>query len=349
MEFVPPRCPNPECSNHQAPEPGFYERHGYYHAACRDRAQVRYRCCKCRRTFSRQTFRHDYRDRRPETNEGLFAYLTSGVGLRQAGRYLGLSIGSVLRKKSKIARTSELLHGRLCQTLPAGRTFLIDEEESYEGASIRPVTMPVVIELETWFVVGSAVGSIRRLAPEGTRRREKQDADEAKHGTRADQSAERVRDVLTQLRKLVGDAPLTLRSDQKSSYATIAREVFGDRLVHETTSGKAPRTTSNPLFAINTTMAMTRDNCGRLRRRTWLVSKKAAMLAEHLHIFTVYRNYVRRRFNRDKPDWPSARFLGLLERSLEVSEVLGWRQDWGERSVSPTCGEGGAADVAVAS
>ena len=110
----------------------------------------------------------------------------------------------------------------------------------------------------------------------------------------------------------------------------------GDRLEHQTTSGKDARTTFNPLFPINTTLAMTRDNCGRLRRKSWLVSKQALWLRRHMAIFTVYRNYVRRRFNRDKPTETPGKFLELLPRQLTPSEVVRWRQDWGERSPAPT-------------
>jgi hypothetical protein len=95
------------------------------------------------------------------------------------------------------------------------------------------------------------------------------------------------------------------------------------------------RNTHNPLFPINTTLAMTRDNCGRLRRRSWLVTKKAERLQNHLHIFIIYRNYVRRRFNRDKETDTPAKFLGLLPRNLHRCEVLAWRQDWGDRSIHP--------------
>jgi hypothetical protein len=45
---------------------------------------------------------------------------------------------------------------------------------------------------------------------------------------------------------------------------------------------------------------MTRDNLGRLRRQSWLVTKKGEYLRGHMNLFLVYRNYVRKRFNRDK-------------------------------------------------
>ena len=160
------------------------------------RTHWRRRCLGCGKGFSRQTFRHDYRDRRPECNAPLFTLVNSGVGLRQIGRVLGLDIKSVQRKHRKIARTCEPLHANLAPSLPAGGTYLLDEEETFEGASIRPLTMPVLIEAESWLVVSTSVGSIRRLATPGSKRRALQDEDERVNGVRPDQSRECVKQVL---------------------------------------------------------------------------------------------------------------------------------------------------------
>ena len=334
MQFVPPRCPNQSCEQHAKPAPGFCRRRGWYYPACRTEGVPRFRCRSCRCSFSRQTFRHDYRDRRPEANQPLFWMLVSGTGLRQAGRVLRLGIRAVQQKQRKMAAMCAHLHGNLCQQLPAGRTFVLDEEETYEGASIRPLTMPVLIEKETWFVVATGVAPIRRLAPVGSARRLRQDLDE-KHGIRPDRSRECVERVLNVLASKVAAGAIVLHTDQKASYGTIAKALFGDRLTHVTTAGALVRHTHNPLFPINTTLAMTRDNCGRLRRHSWLVTKLAIYLQAQLFIFTVYRNYVRRRFNRDKEADTAAKLLGLLPRNLRDHELLAWRQDWGDRSIHP--------------
>ena len=80
--------------------------------------------------------------------------------------------------------------------------------------------------------------------------------------------------ALGRLASVAPSGPLTLRTDEKKTYRAVIREQFGPRAWHETTLGSRARTTANPLFAINTTMAMTRDNNGRLRRRSWLVTQK---------------------------------------------------------------------------
>jgi len=299
----------------------------------------RFLCSACGRGFSRQTFRHDYRDRRPHDNPRLFLLLVSGVGLRQSGRVLGMDVRAVQQKLWKMAATLSGMHGNLSRRLPANRRWLLDEEETYEGASIRPLTMPVLIEKETWFVAATAVGSIRRLAKAGSARRLRQERDE-RNGRRPDQSSQCVRAVLQALADLVPEGSVVLHTDQKASYATIAARVFGDRLRHVTTAGTLVRDTHNPLFPINTTLAMSRDNCGRLRRRSWLVTKQARRLQDQMTIFLVYRNYVRRRFNRDKEAETPARLLGLLPRQLRRHEVLAWRQDWGDHSIHPMSHDG---------
>lgn len=341
MKFVPPFCPNQDCERHLEPRPRFCVGHGYYQPRCRAAPVPRYRCRDCRCTFSVQTFRQDYRDRRPEVNERLFEQLVSGIGYRQSARLLKMGVNSVQWKARKLARYAGQLHDNLCRKLPAGRTFVLDEEETYEHASIRTLTMPVLIEKDTWFVVATAVGSTRRLAPAGTKRRAWQDHEEQKRNApRPDESRECVTKVLQRLDSQLDGASLVLRSDQKSSYVTVAKEVFGDRVQHERTSGSDPRTIRNPLFPINTTLAMTRDNCGRLRRQSWLVTKKGDCLQLQMHQFVVYRNYIRKRFNRDKEPKSPAVHLQLLPRSLSFQEAIRWRQHWGVRSIHPLCLDG---------
>lgn len=334
MSFSVPRCPNTDCYLHDQPVRGRIIRWGFFLADCRDEREQRYRCKECRKTFSRQTFRHDYRDRRGDCNGRLYELLTSGMGLRQAARVLKIGATTAQKKFRKLARTCQLLHENLCVKLPTGRAYLMDEEETYEQASIRPLTVPILIEKKTCFVVATAVGSIRRLAPQGTARRRRQDKDEKRRGRRADESRERVKEVLRSLKRRVTGS-IELLTDQKSTYATLAREVFGEGVAHATTAGSAPRTTHNPLFPINLMIAMSRDNCGRLRRHSWLVSKLAHWLRGQLSIFTVFRNYSRRRFNYDKERETPAQILGLVPRQLHSWEVVRWRQDWGSRSVHP--------------
>ena len=127
---------------------------------------------------------------------------------------------------------------------------------------------------------------------------------------------------------------VVLSTDEKSTYAKLARAAFGEeRLFHKQTNSKLVRDARNPLFAINHTEAMARDHMGRLRRESWLASKKRRYLDLAIQLWMTYRNYVRRRFNYDKQS--PAQKLGFVDRRLKCGEVLSWRQDWGPESIHP--------------
>ena len=78
---------------------------------------------------------------------------------------------------------------------------------------------------------------------------------------------------------------------------------------------------------------MARDLLGRLRRESWLVSKKRRYLDLGLHLFMAYRNLVRRRFNFDRES--PAELLGFLPRRITEADALSWRQEWGRKSIHP--------------
>jgi len=334
--FRPPRCPRRDCPRHRDPVPGFYVFNGHYHPKCRAHPVPRFVCKTCRKGFSRQTFRADYRDHRPQLNAEVFKLLSSGIGLRQTSRLVGLSLRCTELKFRKIARHLRHLNANLRGPLPPGSSLQFDELETYEERrNTRPLTLPVAIHEESRFVIAAESAPIRPRGTMTPARRRAIAADEKRFGKRKDESRNAIRRVLAAAGRLTkGLRYVVLYTDEKSSYPGLAREAFGvERLVHHTTNSKLRRATWNPLFPINHTEAMARDLTGRLRRESWLVSKQGRYLNLQLQLLMAYRNYVRRRFNRDEES--PAQLLGFVPRRLRPAEVLGWRQDWGERSLHP--------------
>ena len=333
--FIPPRCPNPACPRHRDPTHGFYTRQGAYKPQCRKFAVPRFRCKTCHKGFSRQTFRADYRDHRPETNVQVLKFLVSGAGLRQTARETHLGVHSVQKKFRKLCRVLGGLNRNLLPRLPANRTYLLDELETFEDLSILPVTVPVLIEKESKLVVATGAAPIRRVRKKGSLRQRWLEGYEQQHGKRQDFSKACVKGTLRRFQHLLGGGKAVLVTDEKQLYASLCRRMFGGQVEHRRYSSKLARDTKNPLFAINHTDLMLRDNCGRLRRRTWLVSKKRKFLRLQLELFTAYRNWHRKRVNTDEPGVTPATMLGLLPRRLEWEEMLAWRQDWHLRSIHP--------------
>lgn len=95
---------------HRAPAPGFYQRWGTYQPDCRARPVPRFRCRECRRTFSRQSFHHSYRDRKPHLNPRVLEGLLAGVGVRELARRLPLSRQRILAKLKKLKATLRAVH-----------------------------------------------------------------------------------------------------------------------------------------------------------------------------------------------------------------------------------------------
>ena len=334
--FTPPRCPYWSCRAHLQPDPSLLRPHGHYRALCRPHPIPRFRCLSCLRTFSRQTFRADYRDHRPDLNAPLFQSLASGIGLRQSSRNLRLSLRCTELKFRKLARHLRRLNLNLRGNLPSWSVFQMDELETYEGRrNSRPLSVPVLIERKSRFIVWAEAATIRPRGKMTPTRLRAVEEDEKHFGKRRDRSLNALRRTLSRGRDLVGGLQhVLLETDKKTAYERMARAAFGeDRLAHRRTSSRLPRTEANPLFPINHTEAMARDLMGRLRRESWLVSKLRRYLDLGLQVFLAYRNYVRCRFNYDEES--PAELLGFAPRRLRETELIGWRQDWGGSSIHP--------------
>lgn len=335
--FEPPCCPYPDCHRNTYPQREFFVRWGRYKANCRARPVPRFRCKTCRRTFSRQTFRMDYRDHRPDLNARLFLLLASGVGLRQSSRVLRLSFRCTELKFRKIARHLRRLNLNLRAQLTGAVCFHFDELETYEGQrNTSPLTVPLLIESSTRYIVWSEAATIRPRGTMSEKRKQAVARAEKRHGKRKDNSRQAIRRTLARGAQLAPSAQtIVLSTDEKSTYPGLAEQAFGRRrLDHRTTNSKLARGSWNPLFAINHEEAIARDLSGRLRRQSWLVSKKRRYLDLGLQLHAAYRNLVRSRFNYD--DESPAQLLGFVDRKLRPEQVLSWRQDGGpERSIHP--------------
>lgn len=331
MSFLPSCCPFPHCPSRSAKNFEFCPC-GTYRRRCDGRIIRRFRCSVCHLSFSRQNFRLDYRLKRPELLARFFLDRVSKVTHRQSARNQGCSRSTEERhfrrlshhcREFQAARMAEVAAGQ-----GLGEVFLLDELETYEHhRTQQPLTVPILIERSSGFVLDVRVGTLAaRVAPgEAKKRRLELKAAGAPKPERKSESRELVKQAFGQLQAFAPrDKPLRVLTDQKPSYAQLLQERFGERCQHERTSSTRRRDLSNPLWPINHTLARVRDNVSRLVRETWAAAKKRVWLEGQLAIWTCYRNYVRGRTNRSRGTTP-AMALGVQQRRWAVPELLEWR------------------------
>ena len=328
MQFAPRFCPNSRCPfRSQAPD-NFARRHGYFYSAARGGPIVRYRCTLCRRTFSFATFRYSYRQKKPQLDATLMRLRFIVTSLRGAARLLVINRKTVVRKLLRLARHGEALHGFLLNRARLSGEFQLDELETFESNRFQPLTVPLLIEKHTYFLVGWAVAPMRRKGRLTPLQRKMRTQHEAIHGKRPYRSDGAVRRCLGLLKGRVR-GPVLLETDRKPSYQRIARRLFRRRLVHTTRDSRARRDRSNPLFPINHTNAMVRYCLARLKRRTWCVTKRRPWLTRALSVYASWFNYCRG--ITIKTNVTPAQAMGLASGRLIESEWLSWRQDWHAR------------------
>jgi len=333
--FVPPRCPYHDCRQHRAPDHRFSVRAGRYFPRCRAHPVQRFRCRCCRRTFSRQTFRADYRQKKPHINAAFLRLMVSCVGLRQAALVLQVARRTIERRFAWLGRHASDYHANQLAAATLIGPFQIDELESFEANRYQPLTVPVLIDRSSLFIVATEVGALRRKGAMTAEQRRRRAAHERVHGRRPSESPRALRGVLARLRQVVDPLiPVVLDSDRKPLYGQLGRDLFPGRFVWRRHDAAARRDRANPLFPINHTNARLRHFLSRLRRRTWCVSKRGEGLRTHLSIATLWSNYARGITNRTRTT--PAQAVGAARRAYRPEDLLAWRQDWG--GLSPRFG-----------
>jgi hypothetical protein len=88
--------------------------------------------------------------------------MVSCVGLRRAARALLVARRTVEHRFRRLAAHAECYQRNRLHGAALRGPFQLDEMESFEANRYQPVTIPVLIQRRTFFLVASAVGPLRR-------------------------------------------------------------------------------------------------------------------------------------------------------------------------------------------
>lgn len=283
-------CPNPNCEFHNKPKTRFYRKKGYFTLKHNQQKVPCYQCRSCNKRFSSRTFYTTYRQNKPHLNEPIFRLYCSATTQRRIAKLLKINRKTVVRKFLFLAQQAELEHKRRLHE----RCFNVshvqfDEMLSFEHTRLKPVSIALAVEKETFRIVDIQVAQSHyqgRLSAIAL----------AKYGPREDKSGEARRKVFNSIRsQMRGSCYIT--TDEKVIYRLeIEKQLPEAKLLQVKNRGgrlkrllcARRRNEKDSLFELNLMAARIRHDLSRMMRKSWVTTKLIDRLQKHLYLFIAY-------------------------------------------------------------
>ena len=277
-------CPNCKTENARVKRKGFF-----FKKAGRTHRVQRFFCNDCKRGFSSQTGKLSYRDHKVHLYEQVLRAGCAGVSQRRMAEMLNIHPDTLAKK---LVRVSSHVQKKNLSKLSSfkAKHIMFDEMETFEHTKCKPLSIAIAVEEKTRRIIGLEVASMPakgKLA--GISRK--------KYGLRVDERSKALESLFEKI-KISAPNLASLKSDKcprypkfsKKYFAEVDHKVFKGRRACVVGQGELKAGGFDPLFWLNHTCAMVRDNLKRLVRKTWCTTKKPAMLQCLLNIYQYYHN-----------------------------------------------------------
>lgn len=278
-------CPKCKCST-SVTKKGFFP-----HANIPGGKSQRYRCGICLIWFSQTLGTMMARQKRPQLHQPVYELLVSGVSQRRVARICGTTQITVARKLVLMSRFSNALQERrLARMKGSVEAAVFDEMETFEHSKCKPVAIAVAVEEKSRLILRVKAASMPakgHLAKISRRR----------YGRREDNRKAALGLVLTAISGVAAPS-LQVKSDECPRYPNMVK-IYLPGAVHRTFKGRRGCIVGqgelkaggrDPLFSLNQTCAMIRDNLKCLARRTWCTTKRIDRLQCRLDLYTSAHN-----------------------------------------------------------
>ena len=250
----------------------------------------RFFCKECAKSFSEQTLRIDYRHRKRRSNQIIFRLLCSGVSQRRCAMIVGVKPEAISRRVQRYGRVAEQNLKIYRKSRKEVENLVFDELETFEHSKCKPLTVPIAVEDKSRKILAISVGQI---AAKGHLSR----IALKKYGYRKCHRKKVLHDIFSDL-KYCCTSKLTIKSDQSHHYPKMVRQYFKNakyirykgRRGCIVGQGELKRGGFDPLFSLNHSYAMFRDNLKTLSRRTWCTAKRLEGLRHLLFMYAWFHN-----------------------------------------------------------
>jgi len=277
-----PNCPR--CGATGSVKYGRYRRH--------EDAQTiqRYRCVDCGKNHSSATHTDTYRQKRRRLNLAIEMDIVSCTSQRRIALKHRCDRKTVARKIQFLAARARKRSAEWLANQPAFESVQFDELITFEHSRLKPLSVAVMSCTQSRCIVAYGVAPIPATGKIAERSVEK-------YGKRSDRSGAMRRRVLKEIAHNLSDSVVITTDEHKRYSAEIKQACPGATHIQHpsirgslTGQGELKRTGYDPLFSINHTLAMMRDNIKRLTRKTWCTTKRADALDDVIAIYMHFHN-----------------------------------------------------------
>ncbi|NJN65007.1 MAG: hypothetical protein HC882_09120 [Acidobacteria bacterium] len=299
--FVPPFCPNPDCTEHKLEEFTYrkFIRRGFRENARKPGIERKFQCTECKRWFASSAFFLDYWVKIRGLEAKMYRQLCEGSALRQVSRCIGVPHTTLHYRLASMRRKQLLLHVLVMQEL-AGRVTEpqgLDALRTYSGSHYEPDDVHTLIGCESHFWLDIGGVPLRRS---GSMREDQKETRAKRDEELGKPDPEIARQVIARLLQTANLATpktqcLELRTDEQTDYATAVARLREEREVdHVTVSSKAWReASSHPLWSINHAHRLTRHAVKSQTRKTLAYHKNFAGLMGRMLSMLTWRNWTK--------------------------------------------------------
>jgi hypothetical protein len=267
---------------------------------------------------------------------------------RQIARALKCAPATIDNLLARLGRHCLLFHRHLAAKASPFGDIVIDGLVSFEHSQYFPFEHLVAVDHDTSFWIHFTDAPVRRSGTMTAYQKAKRQCLEAVLGRPDPQAvAQALSEVVAVA--LEGAAQAIVRSDKHRAYTQVLRRA-GCTITHRRIDSQAKRNRSNELFEVNCLDLLIRHCEKNHTRETIAFSKRRQGSAERLAVLLVWRNYVKRRFEKRCRKTP-AMLRGVVKRALTVKEILcrrlfpslvalpaRWRDYYWRRVVTPVLG-----------
>ena len=220
----------------------------------------------------------------------MFELFASGMSHRRIAIFLRVHRTTVTRKFLFWGRQSELKLKEANEAYRPAIQIEFDDMETFEHTHLKPLSITLAVESKSRRILAVAVSQMPakgRIA----------EISRKKYGPRPDKRSFGRAQVFHRLKSLITKDAI-IKSDQSPHYPGDVKRFFPSamhiaylsRRAAVVGQGELKKKGFDPIFTLNHTAAMNRENINRLRRKTWCTTKKAERLQAHLNIYALYHN-----------------------------------------------------------